>query len=35
MLFRYLIMGVIMYGAEIWGWWKREELKELQKKYVK
>jgi len=26
MLFRYLVMGVIMYRAEIWGWRERGEL---------
>jgi len=35
MLFKYLVMGVILYGAEIWEWWEREELEVLQKKYVK
>jgi len=35
MLFRYLVMGVIMYGAEIWGWRERGELQVIQKKYVK
>jgi len=34
MLFRYLVMGIIMYEAEIWGR-EREELEVLQKKYVK
>lgn len=26
-LFRYLVLGVIMYGAEVWGWKEREEYK--------
>jgi len=34
-LFRYLVMGIIMYGAEIWGWREREELEVIQKKYIK
>jgi len=34
-LFRYLVLGVIMYGAEIWGWKERGELEVIQKKYVK
>jgi len=32
MLFRYLVMGVIMYGAEILEWRKRGELEIIQKK---
>jgi len=35
MLFKYLVMGVIMYGADIWGWREREELELIQKKYIK
>jgi len=35
MLFRYLVMGVIMYGAEIWGERERGELEVIRKKYVK
>jgi len=35
MLFRYLVLGVIMYGTEIWGWKERGELEIIQKKYVK
>jgi len=35
MLFRYLVLGIIMYGAEIWGWKGRGELEVIQKKYVK
>jgi len=35
MLFRYLVLGVIMYGTEIWGWKGRRELEIIQKKYVK
>jgi len=33
-LFKYLVMGLIMYGAEICGWREREELELIQKKYV-
>jgi len=35
MLFRDLVMSVIMYGTEIWGWRERGELEVIQKKYVK
>jgi len=35
MLFRYLVMAIIMYGAEIWGRRERGELEVIQKKYVK
>jgi len=35
MLFRYLVLGVIIYGAEIWEWKERGELEIIQKKYVK
>jgi len=35
MLFRYLIMAIIMYEAEIWGWREMVKLEVLQKKYVK
>jgi len=35
MLFQYLVMGIIMYGAEIWGWREKEKLELIQKKYVK
>lgn len=34
-LFRYLVLGVIIYGAEVWGWKKREELERIQKRYIK
>lgn len=34
-LFRYLVLGVIMYGAEVWGWKEREELERIQKRYIK
>lgn len=34
-LFRYLILGVIMYGAEVWEWKEREELERIQKRYIK
>jgi len=30
MLFRYLVMEIIMYGAEIWGWRERRELEVIQ-----
>jgi len=35
MLFGYLVLGIIMYGAKIWGWKERGELEIIQKKYVK
>lgn len=35
MLFKYLVLGVIMYGAEVWGWKEREKLERIQKRYVK
>jgi len=35
MLFGYLVLGVIMYGTEIWGWKERGKLEVIQKKYVK
>jgi len=34
MLFRYLVLGIIMYGAEIWRWKERGKLEVIQKKYV-
>jgi len=34
-LFRYLVLGVLMYGTEIWRWKEREELEKIQKKYIK
>jgi len=34
MLFR-LVLGIIMYGAEIWRWKERGELEVIQKKYIK
>jgi len=35
MLFRYLVMEVIMHGAEIWGWREKGDLEVIQEKYVK
>lgn len=35
MMFRYSVLGVIMYGAEVWGWSEREDLERIQKRYVK
>jgi len=35
MLLKYLVMEVIIYGAEVWGWREREELEIIQKEYVK
>lgn len=31
MLFKYLVLEVIMYGAEVWEWKEREELERIQK----
>lgn len=35
MLFRYFVLGVIMYRAEVWSWKGRKELKRIQKKIYK
>lgn len=35
MLFKYLVLGVILYGAEIWGWREKKELEKIQKKFIK
>jgi len=35
MLFNYLVRGIMMYEAELWGWKVREELEKIQRKYVK
>lgn len=35
MLFRYFVLEVIMYGAEVWNWKEREELKRIQIRYIK
>lgn len=35
MLFRYFVLEVIMYRAEVWGWKERKELKRIQKRYIK
>lgn len=34
-LFETLVEGVLMYGAEIWGWKEHEELERIQDKYIK
>lgn len=34
-LFEALVEGVLMYGAEIWGWREYEELERIQDKYIK
>lgn len=31
MLFKYLVLGVIMYGAKVWGWKKGKNWKEYKK----
>lgn len=35
LLFRYLVLGIVMYGAEVWRWRKGKELEGIQKKYIK
>lgn len=35
MLFRYFVLGIIMYRAEVWGWKGRKGLKRIQKKIYK
>lgn len=35
MLFDYLVVGVLAYGAEIWGWLERESIEKIQLKYLK
>ena len=35
LLFDCLIMGIMMYGVEIFGWREREELERVQTKYIK
>lgn len=35
MLFKYLVLGVIMYGVEVWGWEKGKNWKEYKKRYIK
>jgi hypothetical protein len=27
--------GILMYGAEIWGWNEQEEVEKVQKKYLR
>lgn len=34
-LFKYFVLRIVMYGAEVWGWGERKELEVVQKKYVK
>lgn len=34
-LFRHLVLGVAMHGAEVWDWREREELEGIQKKFIK
>lgn len=35
MLFDYLIMSVLLYGAKVWGWNECEKLESIQEKYLK
>ena len=32
-LFDALVKSVMMYGAEIWGWERREEIERMQERY--
>ncbi|KYM97840.1 hypothetical protein ALC62_11465 [Cyphomyrmex costatus] len=34
-LFESLVEGVMLYGAEIWGWKEREKIEKLQDKYIR
>ena len=34
-MFDGLIKSVFMYGSEIWGWRKYEEIEKVQEKYLK
>ena len=34
-LFDASVQSVMMYGAEIWGWEKREEIERVRKRYVR
>jgi hypothetical protein len=36
MMFESMVESVLMYGAEIWGWWKeQEEVERVQEKYLR
>ena len=34
-LFDALVRSVMVYGAEIWGWKKRERLERMQERYIR
>jgi len=34
-LFNHLVLGAVLYGAEIWGWKERIELEKIQRKFIK
>ena len=34
-IFDSLAVGILAYGAEVWGWMEKAELERIQKKYVK
>lgn len=34
MMFKYLVLGGIIYGAEVWGWKVREEYKRKEYKIL-
>jgi hypothetical protein len=35
MIFESMVESVLMYGAEIWGWKKQEEVERVQEKYLR
>lgn len=34
-MYKYLVLGVMIYEAEVWGWKERGDLERLQRKYIK
>jgi hypothetical protein len=30
-----MIEGILMYGAELWGWKEQEEVQKVQEKYLR
>ena len=34
-IFEGLVESIILYGVELWGWRKYEEIEKIQKKYLK
>jgi hypothetical protein len=35
MMFKIMIEGILMYGAEIWGWKEQERVERVQEKYLR